>query len=94
MDNYRDKKVVGMRAVNIIDFESPITVDEWEKYHQNILPKIDKAIYELGYKKGWGVCSPIYEDEVTTYHREPLTENDVLAESDVDVWELLGKQDQ
>lgn len=32
-------------------------------------------------------------DEVTTYRREPLTESDVIAESDIDVWELLGKQD-
>ena len=63
MDNYKNKKVIGMRAVNIVDFESPITVDEWEKLHCELVPKIDDVICELGYKKGWGVCSPIYEGE-------------------------------
>lgn len=63
MSNYRDKKVVGMRAVNIVDFEQPITVDEWEKFHCDLVPKIDDVIYDLGYTKGWGVCSPIYEGE-------------------------------
>lgn len=63
MSNYRDKKVVGMRAVNIVDFEAPITVDEWGKFHGELVPKIDDVIYDLGYKKGWGVCSPIYEGE-------------------------------
>ena len=64
MGSYRDKKVIGMRAVKVIDFETPISVDEWEKCHKEILPKIDEAINELGYRnRGYGVCSPIYEGE-------------------------------
>ena len=64
MDSYRDKKVIGMRTVNVISFETPITVDEWEKRHRDILPKIDEAIDGLGYRnRGYGVCSPIYEGE-------------------------------
>lgn len=36
----------------------------------------------------------IYLEDIKlfTYHHEPLDENDVIAESDVDIYELLGKQ--
>lgn len=58
-----NRKVVGMRAVNVVDFETPITQDEWQKLHHELVPRIDDVIYDLGYVKGWGVCAPIYEGD-------------------------------
>jgi len=58
-----NRKVIGMRAVNIVDFEQPITQDEWMELPSHIVDKIDEIICDLGYTKGWGTCSPIYEGD-------------------------------
>ena len=58
-----DKKIIGMKAVNRVDFENPITQEEWEKFHCELVPKIDEVICDLGYTKGWGITVPIYEGE-------------------------------
>lgn len=58
-----NRKVIGMRAVNIVDFEQPITQDEWMELPSHIVDKVDKIICDLGYTKGWGTCSPVYEGD-------------------------------
>ena len=59
----KDKKIIGMKAVNIVDFENPITFEEWQKFHCDLVPKIDEVICDFGYTKGRGATIPIYEGE-------------------------------
>lgn len=59
----RNKKIIGMKAINVVNFEKPITWDEWQKFHCGLVPKIDDVIYDLGYTKGWGITHPIYESD-------------------------------
>ena len=58
-----DRKVIGMRAINVVDFESPMTQDEWIELPSHIIDKVDEIICDLGYMKGWGVCAPVYEGD-------------------------------
>lgn len=58
----RNKKIIGMRAVNIVEFENPMTFEEWSKFHTDLVPKIDEVIYDLGYTKGRGITIPMYDE--------------------------------
>lgn len=50
-----------------------------------------KIIYSKPYIK---LCKLFKPNSFITYRLEPLTEDDVIAEADIDVYELLfGKQD-
>lgn len=58
-----DRKIIGMKAVNKVNFETPITEDEWIDFHSHLVDKIDEIIGSLSYTKGYGHCVPIYEGE-------------------------------
>lgn len=59
----KNKKIVKMRAVNVVKFETPITQEEWQKLNHELVPRIDDVICDLGYLKGWGICAPIFEGD-------------------------------
>lgn len=60
-----NRKIIGMRAVNTVEFEPPITIDEWFELPSYIVEEVDGILSKIGYyAKGRGGCAPIYEGDM------------------------------
>ena len=67
MDEWMNKKVIGIKLVNWAKFKTPITMDEFKSYHDDFMVKVDEVYHDVfneNCPRGCSGCSiPIYEGE-------------------------------
>lgn len=59
-----DNEIVRTKITNVIDFGTSITKSEWEKICRCIADKVNETVHNLGYKNGYFICFPIYEEMI------------------------------
>ena len=67
MEEYWNRKIVGMKLVTWANFETPIDKDEYYKLHMEFMVKTDEVYHDVfkeNCPKGCsGVSKPVFEGE-------------------------------
>ena len=58
-----DKKIVKMKLVNWVDFETPISIDETKSLHDDFMFKVDEVFCDVFNKNCRGYTRLIYYGE-------------------------------